>query len=67
VAQLRVPLLDEPLRLVSDFANFSKPWFLVSGFLALFGRSRGRRAALTGLAAIGAASLVVKSAHEDGR
>jgi hypothetical protein len=50
VAQLRVPLLDEPLRLVSDFANFSKPWFLVSGFLALFGRSRDRRAALTGLA-----------------
>jgi membrane-associated phospholipid phosphatase len=59
VAQLRMPLLDEPLRRVSDFANFSKPWFLVSGFLALFGGSRGRRAALTGLAAIGAASLVV--------
>ncbi len=59
VAQLRIPLLDEPLRLVSDFANFSKPWFLVSGILALFGGSRGRRAALTGLAAIGATSLVV--------
>ena len=59
VARLRLPLLDEPLRLVSDFANFSKPWLLVSGFLALFGGSRGRRAALTGLAAIGAASLVV--------
>ena len=59
VAELRLPLLDEPLRLVSDFANFSKPWFLISGFLALFGGSRGRRAALTGLAAIGATSLVV--------
>ena len=59
VAQLRIPLLDEPLRLVSDFANFSKPWFLVSGFLALFGGGRGRRAALTGLAAIGTTSLVV--------
>jgi membrane-associated phospholipid phosphatase len=59
VAQLRMPLLDEPLRLVSDFANFSKPWFLVSGSLALFGGSRGRRAALIGLAAIGATSLVV--------
>jgi undecaprenyl-diphosphatase len=44
---------------VSDFANFSKPWFLVSGLLVLFGGSRGRRAALTGLAAIGTASLVV--------
>ena len=59
VARMRMPLLDEPLRLVSDFANFSKPWFLISGFLALLGGSRGRRAALTGLAAIGAASLVV--------
>ena len=59
VAQLHVPLLDEPLRLVSDFANFSKPWFLISGALALFGGTQGRRAALTGLAAIGAASLVV--------
>jgi membrane-associated phospholipid phosphatase len=59
VARLRLPLLDEPLRLVSDFANFSKPWFLISGCLALFGGSRGRRAALTGLAAIGATSLVV--------
>jgi membrane-associated phospholipid phosphatase len=59
VAQLHLPLLDAPLRLVSDFANFSKPWFLVSGVLALFGGSQGRRAALTGLAAIGAASLVV--------
>ena len=37
VARLHIPLLDEPLRLVSDFANFSKPWFLVSGCLALFG------------------------------
>jgi membrane-associated phospholipid phosphatase len=59
VAQLHLPLLDAPLRLVSDFANFSKPWFLVSGALAVFGGSQGRRAALTGLAAIGAASLVV--------
>ena len=54
-----MPLLDAPLKVVSDFANFSKPWFLISGFVALLGGSRGRRAALTGLAAIGAASLVV--------
>ncbi len=59
VARLPTPLLDEPLRQVSDFANFSKPWFLVAGFLALLGGRRGRRAALTGLAAVGAASLVV--------
>jgi membrane-associated phospholipid phosphatase len=59
VARLPTPWLDAPLRQVSDFANFSKPWFLVAGFLACLGGTRGRRGALTGLAAIGAASLVV--------
>jgi hypothetical protein len=59
VARLCTPLLDEPLRRVSGFANFSKPWFITAGFLALFGGPHGRRAALTGLAAVGATSLVV--------
>ena len=43
VARLRMRLLSEPLRLVSDYANFSKPWYLVSGLLALF---RGSRVAM---------------------
>ena len=59
VAGLSTPLLDEPLRRVSHFANFSKPWFLVAGGLALVGGPPGRRAALAGLAAVGAASFVV--------
>lgn len=59
VARLSVPVLDEPLRRVSDFADFSKPWFLTAGALALFGGPRGRRAAVTGLSAVGAASLLV--------
>jgi membrane-associated phospholipid phosphatase len=59
VARLSTPLMDEPLRRVSDFADFSKPWFLVAGALALLGGPRGRRAALAGLTAVGAASLVV--------
>jgi undecaprenyl-diphosphatase len=59
VARLSTPLLDEPLRRVSGFANFSKPWFITAGLLALFGGPHGRRAALTGLAAVGATSLVV--------
>jgi membrane-associated phospholipid phosphatase len=59
VARLSTPVLDEPLRRVSDFANFSKPWFLIAGALTLVGGSRGRRAALAGVAAIGATSLVV--------
>lgn len=59
VARLSTPLMDEPLRRVSDFANFSKPWFLVAGALALLGGPRGRRAAIAGLTGVGAASLVV--------
>jgi undecaprenyl-diphosphatase len=59
VAQLETPLLDEPLRRLSHFANHSKPWFVVAGILALAGGPPGRRAAVTGLAAVGTASLVV--------
>jgi membrane-associated phospholipid phosphatase len=59
VAQLATPLLDRPLRWVSDFADFSKPWFLAAGVLTAFGGARGRRAAVTGLAAIGLNSLLV--------
>ena len=59
VADMSTPRLDRPLRQVSHFANFSKPWFLVAAVLALFGGSQGRRAALTGVAAIGLTSFVV--------
>jgi undecaprenyl-diphosphatase len=59
VAEMSTPRLDRPLRRVSDFANFSKPWFVIAGVLALFGGARGRRAAVTGVAAIGATSFVV--------
>jgi membrane-associated phospholipid phosphatase len=59
VAEMPTPLLDSPLRRIADFANFSKPWLLVAGALALFGGARGRRAAFTGMAAIGLTSLVI--------
>src|SRR6478672_11806266 len=59
VAGLPTPWLDVPLRRSSDFANFSKPWFLVAGTLALVGGQNGRRAAVTGVAAIGLTSLMV--------
>lgn len=59
VAELDTPWLDEPLRQASDFANFSRPWLLVAGALAALGGEKGRRAALTGVAAIGATSLLV--------
>jgi undecaprenyl-diphosphatase len=59
VAEMSTPRLDRPLRHVSHFANFSKPWFLLAAVLALFGGSQGRRAALTGVAAIGLTSFIV--------
>lgn len=59
VAQMSTPWLDGPLRRVSGFANFSKPWFLAAAVLAVFGGARGRRAAATGVAAIGVTSFVV--------
>lgn len=59
VARTSTPALDEPLRRLSHFANFSKPWFLTAAALAVFGGPTGRRAAFTGVAAIGAASLLV--------
>jgi membrane-associated phospholipid phosphatase len=59
VARLPPSKLDAPLRRVANFADFSKPWFIVAAMLALFGGSRGRRAAMTGIAAIGATSFAV--------
>ena len=59
VARMSTPVLDVPLRRLSHFANLSKPWFLTAAGLALLGGPTGRRAAVTGVAAIGAASLLV--------
>ena len=59
VAGMSTPLLDRPLRRVSDFANFSKPWLLVAAALALFGEASGRRAAATGVTAIALTSFVI--------
>ena len=59
VARLPASELDTPLRRLARFADFSKPWFIVAAILAVFGGSRGRRAAITGIAAIGVTSFAV--------
>jgi membrane-associated phospholipid phosphatase len=59
VAGWSLPALDAPLREVSSFANYSKPWIVTAVVMAGLGGPRGRRAALTGLAAIAVTSLVV--------
>jgi len=59
VAGFSTPWLDVPLRAISHFANNSKPWFLTAAALAVLGGPEGRRAGLTGIAAVGATSFVV--------
>jgi undecaprenyl-diphosphatase len=59
VAETPMPTLDEPLRRLSDLANNSKLWLAIAGGLFVFGGRTGRRAAVTGAAAIGLNSAIV--------
>jgi undecaprenyl-diphosphatase len=59
VAGMSTPWLDSPLRMVSDLANFSKPWLATAAVLGLVGGPAGRRAAATGVAAIAVTSFMV--------
>jgi membrane-associated phospholipid phosphatase len=59
IALTPTPTLDEPLRRLSGLANRSQLWIGVAGALFAFGGRAGRRAALTGLVAIGVNSAVV--------
>jgi len=59
VARWPTPRADATLRRVSVLADRSKPWLAVAAVLALAGGARGRHAALSGVTAIAATSLVV--------
>jgi undecaprenyl-diphosphatase len=59
IAEADMPRLDPVLRGLSQAANKSALWFAVAGALAAAGGPRGRRAALSGAAAIGLASSSV--------
>lgn len=59
IADTPTPLLDEPMRRLSNAANFSKLWIGIAAGTALVGGRRGRRPAVTGLVAIGVTSAVV--------
>lgn len=61
IAVTPTPNLDVPLRELSSLANHSKIWFAIAGGLALVGGQTGRRAAIAGVASIGAASLLVNA------
>ena len=53
VERTRTPILDAPLRRLSRFADHSKLWLVLAAALFACGGRSGRRAAVTGVAAIG--------------
>ena len=59
IASTPTPTLDEPLRRLSGLANNSKLWLGAAGALFVFGGRSGRRAAVTGVAAVGINSVLV--------
>jgi membrane-associated phospholipid phosphatase len=59
VAATPSPTLDLPLRWLSTAANRSLLWIALAGACAALGGRDGRRAAVAGLASIGAASALV--------
>jgi undecaprenyl-diphosphatase len=60
IAETPMPTtIDEPLRRLSNLANESKLWLGIASVLFVFGGRTGRRAAITGAAAIGVNSVVV--------
>lgn len=59
IADIPTPNLDEPIRRLSKSANYSVLWLSLAAALAMVGGRTGRRAAVTGVVAIGATSALV--------
>jgi undecaprenyl-diphosphatase len=59
VAATPTPTIDGPLRTFTNAADHSKLWIGAAAVLFAFGGRRGRRAALTGVAAIACTSAIV--------
>lgn len=59
IADSPTPSIDEPMRRLSNAANYSRLWIGAAAGLAAIGGKRGRHAAVTGLVSIGVASAVV--------
>jgi membrane-associated phospholipid phosphatase len=62
VAETERPAVDTAMARLSNAANHSRLWLVMAAGLAVLGGSRGRRAAGTGVAAIGATSALVNLA-----
>jgi membrane-associated phospholipid phosphatase len=59
VASVPTPSLDRVLARLSRAADHSKLWLATAAVIALAGGRRGRRAAVVGIASVGASSAVV--------
>ncbi|MET0799735.1 MAG: phosphatase PAP2 family protein [Actinomycetota bacterium] len=59
IAATPTPTLDGPLRALTNAADRSKLWLGAAAVMFALGGRRGRRAAITGVAAIGVTSAVV--------
>ena len=59
IASTPAPALDEPVRRLSEAANYSRIWLAIAAGLAVFGGRAGRRAALRGTISIGVSSALV--------
>jgi membrane-associated phospholipid phosphatase len=62
IAMTPTPTLDEPLRRISEVASRSKLWLGIAAVIAIAGGRNGRRAALTGVAALAIDSVAVNLA-----
>jgi undecaprenyl-diphosphatase len=61
VAGTETPLLDDPLRRLSNAANRTGLWLATAAVIGVAGGARGRRAALAGTLALGVTSLTVNA------
>jgi undecaprenyl-diphosphatase len=59
IAETPTPTLDQPLRRLSDVADRSRLWIGLAAAMAASGGRTGRRAAVSGLAAVGLDSALV--------
>ena len=66
IADTPTPALDAPLRTLTRAADHSKLWFATALVVGVAGGRRGRRAAVAGLASVGAASATVNLALKYG-
>lgn len=59
IEQTSTPIIDMPLRRVAAVADYSALWLGISAVLFVLGGHSGRRAALTGMAAVGLNAAIV--------